>query len=653
MTTTMTDLQTGRTHVFNEALPGRDAYEEALALGFVGSRAAWLAHLRGFAFDPASADWEVDRAYAANAAVRHDHKVWVAVVADTGTEPGTDPAVWRMLLDGAPAQDLTDAVAAALAHKGAAQTAAADAETKRAAAATILTQTQEAAQALSPIEALHPTAIAIPAGWWDTGDRLLSGVSERAIIANWQHASLFNAGQSGGVWLGTLASALFADTAATTPAALGGNVAAVADGAPDALTMTQSNSGLQPKMGRMPAARLRNLCPISEPVYAELVQKTNTSDGAGFGDFEASLLFPANALSAYAYVSGVLPSGVVGTMSVFVEMQDAEPPSFTSTSATNVGNTFALRVNSANQTPTDYDVQDLGGGVFRVSTAVTGTGTGNCGIIQYSSNEQRPFLVTGFQLEAGPLSAYQHATSAFDVTEAGVRSVNYVQFDPNDDTLTRAIPGGADTVWAVGPGGIYVGEAVIAEGGTLSVGGAGAVNTINGAARGILRAVSGNTGRLFGWGAREGALSDAEIAWLERFNWVNGGKGLLVPADVSPSNGGFDTDTVWTKSGWTIADGKAVAGGGAGSVGQPYATTAGHAYLVAFTVSGFTAGSVRFRFSGAGNQDGIGQIGDGTFFEVICPSVSNSNVTLIASGLGFAGQIDNFTIHRLIPREEL
>ena len=40
MTTTMTDLQTGRTHVFNEALPGRDAYEEALALGFVGSRAA-------------------------------------------------------------------------------------------------------------------------------------------------------------------------------------------------------------------------------------------------------------------------------------------------------------------------------------------------------------------------------------------------------------------------------------------------------------------------------------------------------------------------------------------------------------------------------------------------------------------------------------
>jgi|GEM_PF-7030679 len=32
MTTTMTDLRDGRVYVFNEALPGRDAYEDALAL---------------------------------------------------------------------------------------------------------------------------------------------------------------------------------------------------------------------------------------------------------------------------------------------------------------------------------------------------------------------------------------------------------------------------------------------------------------------------------------------------------------------------------------------------------------------------------------------------------------------------------------------
>lgn len=113
MTTTMTDLATGRTFVFNEALPGRDAYEEALAAGFEGDRAAWLAHLRGFAFNPATADWEVDRLYSANNAVRHANKLWVSVVDDVGTEPGTDAEVWVLLLDGADAADLAAAVLAA------------------------------------------------------------------------------------------------------------------------------------------------------------------------------------------------------------------------------------------------------------------------------------------------------------------------------------------------------------------------------------------------------------------------------------------------------------------------------------------------------------------------------------------------------------
>jgi len=47
MSTTMTDLATGKTFVFNEALPGRDAYEEALAEGFIGTRTEWLASLTG------------------------------------------------------------------------------------------------------------------------------------------------------------------------------------------------------------------------------------------------------------------------------------------------------------------------------------------------------------------------------------------------------------------------------------------------------------------------------------------------------------------------------------------------------------------------------------------------------------------------------
>ncbi|SUZ33970.1 hypothetical protein ROE7235_03751 [Roseibaca ekhonensis] len=47
MSTTMTDLATGKTFVLDGALPGRDAYEEALAEGFIGTRAEWLASLKG------------------------------------------------------------------------------------------------------------------------------------------------------------------------------------------------------------------------------------------------------------------------------------------------------------------------------------------------------------------------------------------------------------------------------------------------------------------------------------------------------------------------------------------------------------------------------------------------------------------------------
>lgn len=100
MTTTLTDLATGRTFLIEGALPGRDAYEEAVARGFVGDRDAWLASLRGFAFDAIDPDWAPDRTYVANAAVRFDNKLWVAVAANTGVTPGTDPAIWLMLFDG-------------------------------------------------------------------------------------------------------------------------------------------------------------------------------------------------------------------------------------------------------------------------------------------------------------------------------------------------------------------------------------------------------------------------------------------------------------------------------------------------------------------------------------------------------------------------
>lgn len=247
MTTTMTDLQTGRTFVFNEALPGRDAYEEALAQGFSGDRAAWLAHLRGFAFDPDAADWEVDRAYVPNTAVRHDHALWVAAVADTGTEPGTNPEVWVLLLDGAAAQDLADSLATALGYKEAAEAAASQ-------ATTILGQTEAAAQALAQSELVQLATLPVPEGWWDTRDRLLTGVSTRAILSSWWPVALVPALLA----RGTNAGAVFADTAGTTVCPVGGSVARVTDTSGAALHLTQATVSQQPRAARRPATGVRN-----------------------------------------------------------------------------------------------------------------------------------------------------------------------------------------------------------------------------------------------------------------------------------------------------------------------------------------------------------------------------------------------------------
>jgi hypothetical protein len=54
---------------------------------------------------------------------------------------------------------------------------------------------------VAPVEALLPIAFDIPTLWWDTGERLLSGASERIIISNWQVTSLFDTEE--GAWYDT------------------------------------------------------------------------------------------------------------------------------------------------------------------------------------------------------------------------------------------------------------------------------------------------------------------------------------------------------------------------------------------------------------------------------------------------------------------
>jgi hypothetical protein len=68
---------------------------------------------------------------------------------------------------------------------------------------------------LLPIEVLHSAQFTIPRGWWDTGERLLTGASERFIISNWNVEADLLAGSIDGVWYNI--KDVFTDTGGTAP----------------------------------------------------------------------------------------------------------------------------------------------------------------------------------------------------------------------------------------------------------------------------------------------------------------------------------------------------------------------------------------------------------------------------------------------------
>ena len=66
---------------------------------------------------------------------------------------------------------------------------------------------------LLPIEVLHPAAFTVPRGFWDTGERLFTGASERMVISNWNVEADLLAGAIDGTWYNI--TGLFTDTGGT------------------------------------------------------------------------------------------------------------------------------------------------------------------------------------------------------------------------------------------------------------------------------------------------------------------------------------------------------------------------------------------------------------------------------------------------------
>lgn len=116
------------------------------------------------------------------------------------------------------------------------------------------------------------------------------------------------------------------------------------------------------------------------------------------------------------------------------------------------------------------------------------------------------------------------------------------------------------------------------------------------------------------------------------------------------TNGTFSADTDWTKSaGTTIAAGVATLTNVAtatAALAQAQTVTAGTVYKIVFTVSGYTEGAIRPRFTGGTAVDGTSVSADGTSTQYLTAVTGNTTFNFITTG-ETSLNIDNVTIQAL------
>ena len=132
-------------------------------------------------------------------------------------------------------------------------------------------------------------------------------------------------------------------------------------------------------------------------------------------------------------------------------------------------------------------------------------------------------------------------------------------------------------------------------------------------------------------------------------------EGLIETASVVSTtelvtNGGFDTDSDWTLgSNTTIANGALNFSSATSNTDQSLTTTNTKIYKVVFTISNYVSGSVRFRFTGTANVNGISRSTNGTFTQYITATANNSIFRFAANA--FNGSIDNVSVKEVIEND--
>jgi hypothetical protein len=135
-----------------------------------------------------------------------------------------------------------------------------------------------------------------------------------------------------------------------------------------------------------------NLVDYSDGSQAQLAGFDTTDAATPIEGFSNSLYFNGDGTLSLKYFSGI-PSGVLLTFSIYVELDNGEEPTFPSQPQA----PFAFVIGG--QSPSygsGYTVTNVGGNVYQVSTTMISGSSGSAGIIQHT-NQTTPFKVTGWQ----------------------------------------------------------------------------------------------------------------------------------------------------------------------------------------------------------------------------------------------------------------
>ena len=253
--------------------------------------------------------------------------------------------------------------------------------------------------------------------------------------------------------------------------------------------------------------------------------------------------------------------------------------------------------------------------------------------------------VHGSQLEPNDVTPYQKAKSQYDITEEGVPSYTYIRYDHVDDKLPQAYPEAkTGDLLICGRDGSWIDRDVsVAAGGSLSV--------ISGKDSPKTPGIAPALGDIVGSLHAPRTLNDYEIAKLTEYWQERGAKGLLVPDGVElVTNGGFDTDTDWTKgANVTISGGVVNASTGTALVTQNMPVTVGEFHLMTLDYNMTSGSRIRIDTEGSlaiAQSFSLAPNSSGTLYLPFKPTAQI--VAIAASSAEYTGTIDNISVQKLV-----